>query len=131
MAVGLNPVIANQILDSLFSAAAFTPPAASYVQLHTGDPGVNGTANISSFTTRTALTWSAASGGSKSISAAVVITASWSGTSPESISYVSYWSAVTGGTFITSDQLVAPVTVVTGSPLNLPSLVAPMSPLAA
>lgn len=131
MAVGLNPVIANQILDSLFSAAAFTPPAASYVQLHTGDPGVNGTANISSFATRTALTWASASGGSKSISAAVVITASWAATSPESITHVSYWSAVTGGTFITSDQLVAPVTVVTGSPLNLPSLVAPMSPLAA
>lgn len=131
MTVGLNPVIANQILDSLFSAAAFTPPAASYIQLHTGDPGAAGTANVSSFTTRTALAWSSAAGGSKSISAAVVITASWSGTSPELITHVSYWSASTAGTFITSDQLVAPVTVVTGSPLNLPSLVAPMSPLAA
>jgi hypothetical protein len=131
VAVGLNPVIANQLLDSLFSAAAFTPPAGCFIQLHTGDPGVAGTANVSSFATRTAVAWSSAAGGSKSISAPVVITASWAGTSPETIGYVSYWSAVTGGTFVTSDQLLAPVTVVTGSPLNLPSLTAPLIPLAA
>ena|SRR6266487_5061440 len=131
MAVGLNPVIANQILDSLFSAAAFTPPAASYIQLHTGDPGANGTANVSSYTTRTAITWAAASGGSKSISAPVTITASWSGTNNEVLTHVSYWSAAAAGTFVTSDQLIAAVTMVTGAPLNLPTLTAPMSPIAA
>lgn len=131
MAAGWNPTFVNSILDSVFSAAAWTPPAASYVQLHTGDPGVNGTSNISSFSTRTALTWSSASGGSKALSASVTITASWSGTSPETVTHVSYWSAVTGGTFVVSDQLTAPVTVTTGVTVNLPTATAPWSPLAA
>ena len=131
MAIGLNPVIADQLLDALFSGAAFTSPAGCFIQLHTGDPGVAGTSNISSFTARTAITWNSAAGGVKSISAAVTITTSWSGTSPETIGYVSYWSASTGGTFITSDQLLAPVTLVTGAPLNLPTLTSPLTPLAA
>jgi len=131
VAAGWNPAFVNSILDSVFSAAAFTPPAASYVQLHTGDPGPNGTSNISSFATRIVLAWASASGGSKVISAPVVITASWAGTSPETITHISLWSAVTGGTFIISDQLVASVVVVTGNPVNLPSLTAPWTPLAA
>lgn len=131
MAAGWNPVFVNTVLDSVFSAAAFTPPAASYVQLHTGDPGSGGTSNISSYATRTVLAWSAAAGGSKVLSGAVTITASWAGTSPETITHVSLWSAVTGGTFIVSDQLLAPVTVVTGQPVSLPTLTAPWAPLAA
>jgi len=131
MAAGWNPVFVNQMYDSVFSAAAFTPPAASYVQLHTGDPGAAGTSNISSFATRIVLAWSSAAGGTKQISAPVVITASWAGTSPETLTHVSYWSAVTGGTFVVSDQLAAPVTVVTGQPVNLASLTVPAPPLAA
>lgn len=131
MTVGLNPTIANQLLDSLFSAAAFTPPAASYVQLHTGDPGVAGTSNISSYTTRTVLTWASAAGGQKSISSSVTITASWAGTNGELITHVSYWDALTVGTFIISDQLLAPVTAVTGSPVTIPNLLAILSPIAA
>jgi alkylhydroperoxidase family enzyme len=131
MAAGWNPVFVNGMLESIFSAAAFTPPAASYIQLHTGDPGSGGSSNISSVSTRVALTWSAASGGSKSITASTTITASWAGTSPETLTHVSYWSAVTGGTFVVSDQLLAPVTVVTGQPVTLPSLTAPWTPLAA
>jgi len=131
MTAGLSATIANQILDSLFSAAAFTAPAASYIQLHTGDPGAAGTASVSSYTTRTAVTWAAAAGGSKSISAPVTVTASWSGTNNEVIRYVSFWSAVTGGTFVASDQLAAPVTMSTGAPLTLSSLSAPITPIAA
>lgn len=131
MAAGWNPVFVNSVLDSVFSAAAFTPPAASYVQLHTGDPGPAGTANISSYSTRTALTWSPAAGGSKALSASVTITASWTGTANEVLTHVSYWDSVTGGTFIVSDQLTAPVTVATGAEVDLPSVTAPWSPLAA
>jgi hypothetical protein len=132
MTVGINPVIANQFLDSLFSAAAFTAPAASYIQLHTGDPGVAGTANVSSYATRTLISvWGTAAGGTKSITASVTITASWSGTNGEVLTHVSYWSAVTGGTFVTSDQLLQAQTMLTGAPLSLPSLSAPFTPLAA
>lgn len=131
MTAGWNPLFVDQILDSVFSAAAFTPPAASYIQLHTGDPGVNGTSNISSYSTRTALTWSSAASGSKALSASVTITASWSGTNNEQVTHVSYWSAVSGGTFIVSDKLTAAVTMMTGAQVTLPSVTAPWSPLAA
>lgn len=131
MTAGWNPTFVNGILDSVFSAAAFTAPAGSFIQLHTGDPGAAGTSNISSFTTRTSLTWSSAAGGSKIISASVTITASWSGTNGEILTHISLWSAVTAGTFIVSDLLLSPVTMVTGQPLTLPNLTAPWSPLAA
>lgn len=131
MAAGWNPAVVNQVLDSVLSAAAFTPPAGCFLQLHTGDPGAAGTANISSFTTRTSVTWASASAGSKSISASIQITASWTGTNGETVTHISLWSAVTGGTFVVSDQLVTPVTMASGQPLNLPNLTAPWSPLAA
>src|SRR5260370_808323 len=70
MAAGWNPVLVNQILDSVFSAAAFTAPAASYVQLHTGDPGGAGTADISSFGDRAGLGRGSVAGGSKGLSSA-------------------------------------------------------------
>jgi hypothetical protein len=127
----MNPVIANQILDSLFSAAAFTAPAGCFLQLHTGDPGLAGTANISSYTTRTSITWASAAGGSKAISAPITVTASWAGTNNEVITYVSYWSAVTAGTFVISDQLATVVVAQTGAPVTLQSLTAPIAPLAA
>jgi len=131
MTAGINPVIANQILDSLFSNAAWTPPAACYVQLHTGDPGVAGTANISSYTTRTAVTWSSSVNGTKSIAAPLTITASWAATNNEVITHVSFWSAVTSGTFVVSDQLLNSVTAATGASVTLSSLTAPLTPVAA
>lgn len=125
MAYGTNPVIADLILDSLLSGAAWTPPAGCFVQLHVGDPGVNGTANISSYTTRTAVTWSAAAGASKAISGSLAITASWTGTNNEVITGLSFWDSLTSGTFIASAPLIVPVTVTTGAPVNLPTLTAP------
>ena len=131
MTVGLSAAVANMILDSLFSAGTFTVPAASYVQLHTGDPGAAGTANISSYATRTAVTWNAASGGNKTLSAPVTISGSWAGTNNEVITHISLWSAVTAGTFVTSDQLLASVVAATGAPVTLASLTAPLTPIAA
>src|SRR5258708_16197440 len=131
MAAGWNPVLVNQVLDSVLSAAAFTPPAGCFVQLHTGDPGPAGTSNISSYATRTSVAWSSAAGGSKSISATVTITASWAGTNGEQVTHISLWSAVTGGTFLVSDQLLAAVTMATGQPVNLPNLPPPCAPLPA
>jgi len=131
MAYGWNPVFVNTVLDSIFSAGSWTPPAASYIQLHTDDPGADGTANVSSYATRTPVTWDSAASGSKSITTAVTITSAWADTSPETITYVSYWDSSSGGTFIVSDELTAAQTVVTGNPVVLASLTAPWSPLAA
>lgn len=134
MAVGMNPVVANQILAATFTGVSFAGFSTVYVQMHTqaGDPGIAGTANISSYATRTLVsTFGTPASGILAITAPVVITASWTGTNGEVLRYVSYWSALTGGTFISSDQLTADLVMATGGPLNLPSLVIPMTPIAA
>jgi hypothetical protein len=46
MAVGLNPAIANSLLDALLNQTNYTAPTTIAIQLHTGDPGAAGTANI-------------------------------------------------------------------------------------
>lgn len=131
MTAGLNPVIANQILNSLYSAAAFTPPAGSWAQLHIGDPGVNGTSNPSSVTTRQSVTWATAAGGGKAESSAPSW-GIWAGASPETITHVSVWSASTAGTFVRSFALDGGgVTVVTGQLVTLPTLSDSFAPVAA
>lgn len=131
MTAGWNPAVVDAVLDSVFSGAAWSPPAASWIQLHTGDPGAAGTSSISSYPTRTVLAWASAASASKALSAPVTITASWPGTNNEAITHVSYWDSASGGTFIVSDQLTAPVTATIGVAVNLPSATVPWSPVAA
>lgn len=111
--------------DGLASALATTiagdiVAAASDVQLHTGAPGAAGTSNVSSVTTREAQTWGAASAGAVAATGTPAWSA-WAGTSPETITDISHWSAPTAGTFEFSVQLTAPVTMHTGDTLELTS----------
>lgn len=128
MTVGLSTTgVANRWLDWLFGTSE-TAPAASYIKLHTGDPGSAGTANASAVTTRSAVTMASASGGSKSITGT---NPSWSMTATETISHISLWDASTAGTFLTSVALTASKSVASGDTLNLTSLTVSVSPLAA
>lgn len=111
MAEGLSADAADLALNAL---------VADWVaaQLHTGDPGTAGTANVSTVTTRQGLTWGAAGSGE----IAVTNTPEWtdwngSDTSPET--YISGWSDTTGGTYGGAIQLSAPVTMETGDSLTL------------
>src|SRR5258708_14984626 len=62
MASGLAATtLANKWLNML-GGTAFTAPS-TFVQLHTGEPGAAGSSNVSSVTTRPAITWAAASAG--------------------------------------------------------------------
>lgn len=102
MATGLASAIANSILDALCRSVAWTEPVAFYVQLHTADPGSAGTTSIATETTRKAITFSAASGGAITNSAAV----SWTSyPTAETITHVSFWDAASSGTFLGSDAL--------------------------
>lgn len=133
MAVGLSGVnLANAWLN-VISGTTFTGAVGSFIQLHTsvGDPGASGTANVSSVPTRPAATWGAASAGSKAITATFPSWATWAGTSPEIIRYVSGWSASTAGTFYFSAQLTADKTVQTGDTLTLSSLSISLATIAA
>lgn len=129
MAVGLSTVnLANLWLDTLGGVAA-TPGTTLYVKLHTGDPGSAGALLASANTTRVALTWAAASGGSKAISNTPQW-ASWaSGT--ETISHISVWDAATAGNFRYSFALTASKTVTNGDTLTLSSHSFALTPLAA
>ena len=75
MTTGLAPAVANSILDALCRSVAWTDPAAFWVKLHLGDPGAAGTANAAANTTRQQATFSAASGGAITNSAALTWTA--------------------------------------------------------
>jgi hypothetical protein len=130
MTVGLHTAnLANKWLDML-GGTAFTAPATTAMKLHTGDPGSAGTANTSAETTRKALTWSAASAGSKAITTTLPSWAAWSAGS-ETISHVSVWDSTTAGNFLYSFALTASKSVTNGDTLNITSHSVSLTPLAA
>jgi hypothetical protein len=115
MADGLSVTVANAALSSI------TGTNANDIQLHTGDPGSSGTANVSSTTTREAVTWNSPSAGSISASNQPAWT-SWAGTNGEVVTDISFWSAASSGTFGLSMQLASSVTMDTGDSLTLTSI---------
>jgi hypothetical protein len=128
MTAGLSAAnLANKWLDML-AGTAFTAPAAFWVALHTGDPGSAGTANASAVTTRQQVTWSAASGGSKSQSTSPT---AWSMTATETIAYVSFWDASTAGNFLGSAAVTTSRSVVNGDTITLNTLTIAFTPIAA
>lgn len=134
MTVGLSTVnTVNAWLNVLrgTSAATFTGVTTLFVQLHTGDPGASGTANVSSVTTRPAVNFGAASAGAQAAVATLPSWATWAGTNGEVVTHISVWGASSGGTFYYSVALTASKTVNTGDTLNLASLSVSVSPLAA
>lgn len=133
MTVGLSATnTANAWLNVLrgTSAATFTGVTTLFVQLHTGDPGASGTANVSSTTTRQAVNFAAASAGSQSITGTTQWT-SWAGTNGEVVTHISVWGASTSGTFYYSAALSASKTVNTGDTLTLTTLTVALTPIAA
>ena len=71
---------------------------ATYVSLHSADPGTTGANPVGD---REAITWAAASGGSKTSAAPVTLTVPADG----HVAYGGLWDAQTGGTFLGGGQL--------------------------
>lgn len=95
----------NLMLDALGASAV-------YVSLHTADPGATGVNEVTGGApayARKAITWSGASSGSKSASNQPVFDVPAC-----SISYVGYWSAITGGTFYGSSTITTEVYAAAG-----------------
>lgn len=129
MATGLSTTgLADLWLNTLGGSAA-TPGATLYVQMHTADPGANGTNAVATngLGTRVALTWAASSGGSKAISN----TPSWTTTGAVTVTHISVWDASSVGNFRFSAALAASKSLTNGDTLNLTSLTFALSPLAA
>lgn len=124
MTVGISTAHANSTLDTM--GAAYT-----HLALHTADPGASGTTSASSVTTRAAVTWASASGGSKLANGTLPSWASWAGTNGEVVSHVSFWNASSAGTFARSAALSSTVTMNTGNTLNITGITVTLTPLAA
>jgi hypothetical protein len=116
MAVGLASGQANAILDALCRSVAYSDPASFNVKLHTGDPGAAGTSNVAGETTRKAATFSAASGGAITNSAALTWT---SVSTTETISHISFWSDISAGTFLGSDALAVARSLTAGDTFEI------------
>jgi hypothetical protein len=106
MAVGLASATAASLLDALFNQSNYTAPTALHMQLHTGDPGSAGTANVATETDRQNVTtsFSAASGGTVTNDVAITWTTV---AGSEDYTHYSVWSASTNGTFYWSGTITA------------------------
>lgn len=93
--------------DVLLAAAAAD---ATHVQIHDGDPGSDGTGNVSAETTRQAISWGAAatSGNFRQIvNDTAILWASVSLGAEEDIVWVSLWDASSAGNFGGKGQATA------------------------
>jgi len=87
--------------------------------LHTGDPGEDGTANAASESTRKAVSFAAASGGSMSSSGTV----EWTNVAAtETYTHWSLWDALSAGNALWSGALASSAAVVAGDTFQITSL---------
>ena len=90
-----------------------------YVKLHTGDAGEDGTSQAATETTRKAVSWSAASSGSKASSA----TLTWTNVAAtETYTHWSMWDASTAGNCLWTGALSASAAVTAGDTFEITSL---------
>lgn len=126
MTAGFTATRANSMLNVLRNTT-YTGIAATFVKLHTGDPGSAATANASAVTTRNAIAWNAPANGSMTLSTL----SNYAMTASETITHISIWDASTAGNFIESWALSAGVPVVNGSTLTFNTFTLSFTPIAA
>jgi hypothetical protein len=130
MTVGVSTVnLANAWLNVL-RGTTFTGIANVYVKLHVGDPGSAGGSNAAAgSTTRSAITWSAASSGTLTMTGTAP---SWTnGGTSETITHISFWDATTAGNFLGSAALGSGQPWASGNVFTLTAQGWSISPLAA
>ncbi len=108
----------NRMLNTLLRGTAIGTAGVVYVKLHIGDPGSAGTANAAGETTRHQATLGAAAAGVVTSTADI----DWTNVSTsETISWVSFWDAVTSGLFLGRDDLPSSKAVTAGDTFRIPS----------
>jgi hypothetical protein len=112
----------SKMYQSALKATPYTGPATLYMALHTGAPGVTGSANeiTGNAYARTVIAFGTDTNGAGSNSGAVTFPtptpAGW-GTA----SYFSIWDAATAGNCLYEDALTAAVTTSAGVPVSFPT----------
>lgn len=101
MATGISAYLANAWLDALGNATSFSVTT-PYVKLHVGDPGVNGTSNAATETTRKSVSFGAASNGALASDADV----SWTNIAgSQDATHFTAWDNETAGDFLFSGTI--------------------------
>jgi hypothetical protein len=101
MATGLSAYLANKFLDAVGNATAYSA-ANVYVKLHIGDPGVNGTGNPATETTRQSVSFSAATVGGLTSDTDT----SWTNIAgSEDATFFTVWDNLTAGNFLFSGSI--------------------------
>lgn len=109
MTTGISATEAAEAVDAWL--ASYT-----WVQLHTGDPGASGTANVATETTREQATWTTGAAAASNNGAL-----SWTSVAgTEDFTHFSLWTASTAGTFggsgtVTANSVTAGDTFTIGS----------------
>lgn len=104
----------NALLDAI-GGTSFSVTNA-YLQLHTSNPGEDGTANVASNTSRQAISFAAASGGSMDSTATV----EWTNVSAtETYSHWSMWDASSAGNHLWYGALASTASVVAGDTFQI------------
>lgn len=118
--MSLSNYLENELLDHI-AGSTYTAPAGLYVKLHLGDPGEDCTSNAAVETTRKAVTFAAASGGSMAASGSPV--AEWTSVSTtETYTHFSVWDASTAGNPLGYGALSASAAMTAGDTFQLTSL---------
>lgn len=121
MATGLSVSYANSFLDWIFNGTAMpTAPVGCWIQLHTGDPGASGTANVAGNATRKDLRAAVAAAANGALTSDVLLT--WTTgevDTSEDYTHWSTWTASTAGTFGTSGTMTANAVTV-GDEFSIP-----------
>jgi hypothetical protein len=130
MADGFTTTLADSILNNLTDNGSWSEVTAIYAELHTASPGAAGTTGVSAgSSTRLAVTYSSASGGSATITGNV---GPWTnGGTSETLTDVAFWTASTSGTFLWSAAMGSSHAWASGDTFTLTAATLTVSPLAA
>ena len=135
MTAGLAPGLVSGWLNTLRTTgnggAAFSALTGTFIQLHTGDPGAAGTANVSvGSTTRNSFIFSSSSSGS-ALSLGTAPAAWTNGGTSETLTHISVWTAASAGTFEFSVALTTPKAWASADLYNQNTLTAALTPQSA
>lgn len=115
----ISNFLENELLDTLDGSGSAYSASATYLKLHLGGPGEDGTGNPAAHTTRKTVSFGAASAGSKVSTATVEWTLVGA---TETYSHWSLWDNETAGNCLWYGALSANASVTAGDTFEITSL---------
>lgn len=117
----ISSFLENELLDTLDGAGSAYSATATYLKLHVGNPGEDGTGNAAAETTRKSVSFQAASNGSKTSTANTSV--EWTNVSTtETYTHWSLWDNSTAGNCLWYGALSANAAVTAGDTFEITSL---------